>query len=90
MQTFVGNNNNEVQPDLAQKLAAGLGGPELMISMFDSVATLLEAHHAPDSVKQKFSEFAHSIEDWARALSTPPTPAPSHDAAPDGQAPSVT
>jgi hypothetical protein len=86
-QTFVGSNNNEVQPDLAQKLAAGLGGPELMISMFDSVGALLTAHGAPDSVKQAAEAFKQSILEWAQAMSAPK---PSHDAAPNGEAPSAT
>jgi hypothetical protein len=90
MQTFVGSNNNEVQPDLAQKLAAGLGGPELMISMFDSVGALLAAHGAPDSVKQAAEAFKQSIIEWAKAMSVPQVAStPSHDAA-NGSAPSAT
>jgi hypothetical protein len=71
MQTFVGNSNSEIAPDLAQKLAQGLGGPGLMVSMFESVGSLLEAHGAPDAVKQAAENFKQEILKWAASMDAP-------------------
>lgn len=77
-ETYVGSSRNVVEPTLAEKLNAGTGGAELMLGMFDSVTTLLEAHGAPDSVKQAVENLKQEITKWANAQSAPPTQ--SHDA----------
>jgi hypothetical protein len=79
-QTFVGSNNNEIAPDLAQKLAQGLGGPMLMASMFESVGALLEAHGAPDAVKAAAENFKQEVLKWAEAIDAPEVVAPVNDA----------
>lgn len=70
-ETYVGNSRNVVEPSLAEKLNAGTGGAELMLGMFDSVSTLLDAHKAPDAVKQAVENLKQEIIKWANGQSAP-------------------
>ena len=70
-ETYIGASRNVVEPSLADKLNSGSGGAELMLGMFDSVTTLLDAHGAPDAVKQAVENLKQEITKWATAQAVP-------------------
>lgn len=61
-ETFVGKSTQSLPPEVM-----ALGGAGIMSSMFDQVASLLEAHNAPDSVKAAFKAFQDELGKWLEA-----------------------
>lgn len=68
-QTFVGKSTAELPPEISQRIAEGAAGSALISSMLDSVSGLLDAHDAPQHVRDAFAALQSALIEWAKDLS---------------------